>query len=85
MIGQRSYADSMRRAVLVAMAVLALSILSGGVGAAEPADRVARGPKIGEKIPHALTAVDQTGARRDFHSIKSGRGLVLLFSRSVDW
>jgi hypothetical protein len=74
-----------RRAVLAMIAVLALSIAPPGAGAAEPADKIARGPKVGERIPHALTAADQTGAQRDFNSVKSGRGLVLLFNRSVDW
>jgi hypothetical protein len=67
------------------MAGLAVSFLSGIAAAAEPPDKVARGPKVGDRIPHALTAVDQTGAARDFGSVKSGRGLVLLFNRSVDW
>jgi hypothetical protein len=67
------------------MAGLAVSFLAGIAAAAEPPDKIARGPKVGEKIPHALAAVDQAGTQRDFNAVKSGRGLVLLFNRSVDW
>ena len=36
-------------------------------------------------IPHDLSAVDQDGAPTDFARLKAGRGMVLLFTRSLDW
>jgi hypothetical protein len=82
---ERWLAIASRRAFLAAVAVLVPSLPPGGAGAADPADKIARGPAVGERIPHALTAVDQSGAARDFNAVKSGRGLILLFNRSVDW
>ena len=77
------------RLVRIAMAALAVAattpIAIGPAVAADELDKLERGPKVGEKIPHALTAADQTGKRQDFNSVKSGRGLVILFNRSVDW
>lgn len=49
------------------------------------ADKLERGPKVGEAIPQPLAATDQNGAARDFASLKGERGLILLFSRSLDW
>lgn len=80
------------RTALAALAVvfLAAAVCGGAPAPAaaqgpEAVDKLGRGPKIGERIPHMLGAPDQTGARRDFNAVKSGRGLVLLFNRSVDW
>ncbi len=44
-----------------------------------------RGPAVGDPIPHSLATHDQTGAPRDFTSVVGENGLVLLFSRSLDW
>lgn len=65
---------------------LLLLALSPGVGAAEAThDRLTRGPGVGQAIPHDLSAVDQSGAPTDFRRLKGGRGMVLLFTRSLDW
>jgi len=48
-------------------------------------DRLDKGPKVGAAIPLPLAATDQNGAAQDFASLKGGRGLILLFARSLDW
>ena len=53
--------------------------------AAGPLDKLDRGPKVGERIPHDVTATDHTGARRSFDSLRGERGLILLFNRSLGW
>lgn len=42
------------------------------------------GPDIGTPLP-LLEADDHTGAARSFESLKGANGLLLVFSRSVDW
>lgn len=42
------------------------------------------GPEVGDKIPD-FELVDHTGASRTFSSLVGDQGLLLLFSRSVDW
>lgn len=42
------------------------------------------GPAIGQPIP-AFEAIDQTGRRQTFESLRGPHGLALLFIRSADW
>ena len=42
------------------------------------------GPATGSKIPR-FEAVDQSGMRQTFDSLKGPKGLALLFVRSADW
>ncbi|MEQ8194360.1 MAG: hypothetical protein RIB59_07710, partial [Rhodospirillales bacterium] len=63
-------------------ALFALAFLI--VGDAQAADALKQGPKVGEAIPHQLTATDQNGQQRNFGSLKRERGLILLFTRSLD-
>ena len=42
------------------------------------------GPAVGAQIPF-LEAVDATGKRRTFETLRGPKGLVLSFSRSADW
>ena len=42
------------------------------------------GPAVGSKIP-AFEAVDQSGKRQTFESLRGPKGLALLFIRSADW
>jgi hypothetical protein len=42
------------------------------------------GPAVGSKIP-AFEAIDQSGKRQTFETLKSPKGLALLFVRSADW
>ncbi len=71
------------KAAAVALA-LALAVPFAAAVAGE-LDRLDRGPKVGERIPHALRALDQEGRYRDFKALARRRGLIILFSRSLDW
>lgn len=42
------------------------------------------GPPIGSQAP-PITALDQSGTRRDFASLRGPKGLWVLFIRSADW
>lgn len=55
-----------------------------GAAAAGLVDTLAKGPAIGERIPHALDVVDHTGKKRSFASLAGKRGLILLFYRSLE-
>lgn len=56
-----------------------------GAYAAGAGDELKRGPKVGAKIPHTLKVRDQGNEYRDFKSLARRRGLIILFSRSLDW
>jgi hypothetical protein len=43
-----------------------------------------RGPAIGQPLP-AFELADQSGAVRDFESLRGPSGLVLVFFQSADW
>jgi hypothetical protein len=45
---------------------------------------VKTGPAVGSKIP-PFEAVDQSGRRRTFETLRGPKGLALLFVRSADW
>lgn len=68
-----------------AAAVAASFLLALVLAAPLPAAHAAAGAGVGAAIPHTLAAVDQDGGARDFRSLTFGRGLVILFSRSLDW
>ena len=65
-------------------AAILLSALNpaAAVGAS---DKLDRGPKVGETIPHRLNATSQRGQAVDFSSVAGRKGLILLFTRSLDW
>ena len=48
-------------------------------------DTLKAGPAVGAKIPHDLKTVDHQNQYQDFKSLAHSRGLVILFSRSLDW
>ena len=48
-------------------------------------DTLKAGPPVGAKIPHNLKTVDQSNQHQDFKALAHSRGLVVLFTRSVDW
>lgn len=73
------------RALRLGLADVALATWALSAAASQDFDKLDRGPKVGEPIPHPLTATDQHGTRRSFLSIKGKAGLILLFSRSMDW
>ena len=64
---------------------LALVLVAAPAGAADRYDMLPKGPRVGVAIPHTLAANDQNGQHRDFKSLARRRGLILLFSRSLDW
>jgi hypothetical protein len=45
---------------------------------------VKTGPAVGQRIPK-FDAVDQTGRRQNFKTLRGPHGLALLFVRSADW
>ena len=59
--------------------------LAAGQPAAGRHDVLEAGPKVGAKMPHDLATVDQDGQHRDFKTLARARGLIVLFTRSVDW
>lgn len=70
-----------------ASAFMAAAVVAIGLSAtpATSADKLERGPKVGATVPHPVTATDHTGKRRDLASIAGKKGVILLFSRSLDW
>ena len=53
--------------------------------AAANMDQRRNGPKIGTSVGALFSVEDQSGAVRDFRSLRGKRGLILLFSHSFDW
>ena len=72
------------RAIWLALAV-AVPLAGAEVAAAGRLDSLDMGPKVGATIPHSLTVRDQNDQYRNFKSLARRRGLILLFSRSLDW
>lgn len=64
---------------------VALVAPAAGAHAASAVDQLQRGPKVGTAIPHSLKVPDQDNQYRDFKSLARKRGLIILFSRSLDW
>ena len=73
----------MSRFLCAFIVVLALAIPQAG--AANRHDTLDKGLRVGEMIPHTPAVRDQDNKRRDIKSLARRRGLVLLFSRSLDW
>lgn len=75
-------AGAMVRSVFM-MVVLSLPLHASAAGS--DFDKLDRGPKVGTAIPHSLRGVDQHNRHQDFKSLARRRGLIVLFSRSLDW
>ena len=74
-----------RKSFVAALVVgLGLAVSSPGF-AADKYDQLDRGPKVGTTIPHMLNSVDHRNQHQDFKSLARRRGLIILFSRSLDW
>ncbi len=75
------------RSMWLALAVAApLALAGAGAEAAgSRLDPLDIGPKVGATIPHSLGVRDQNDQYRNFKSLARRRGLILLFSRSLDW
>tara|TARA_R110000868_G_scaffold150271_3_gene373348 strand:- start:1481 stop:1711 length:231 start_codon:yes stop_codon:yes gene_type:complete len=67
------------------IALFASVLLAAPVHAASQYDTLKAGPAVGAKIPHDLKTVDHLNQHRDFRTLAHKRGLVILFSRSLDW
>ncbi len=74
----------LKTALCAALLAVALT-LAFEADAAPYYDKLDLGPKIGEAIPHTLGATDQHGQHQDFKALARRRGLIILFSRSLDW
>lgn len=88
----RRTVDTVNRKIIASVA-LAAGLFLSGLGATVPAaanaasqyDTLKAGPPVGAKIPHDLKTVDHQNQHQDFKSLAHARGLVILFSRSLDW
>ena len=74
-----------RIAALFVVMLAAATLFAGPAAAATALDKLDRGPKVGASIPHPLTANDHNGKAQEFSSLTGTRGLILLFTRSLDW
>ncbi len=67
-------------------ALLALALVHAPPSlAAGAVDQRTDGPAVGTSVGAQIAAKDQSGAARDFPSLRGKKGLILLFSRSFDW
>ena len=70
--------------ILIA-AFMFLAVAAPRPSTADGHDTLGKGPAVGEKIPHSLAVPNQNNQYRDFKSLARRRGLILMFSRSLDW
>ncbi len=71
---------------VLSCALFALVLIHGPPArAADAVDQRLDGPAVGANVGALVSARDQTGAARDFRSLRGKKGLILLFSRSFDW
>ncbi|MGB0576831.1 MAG: hypothetical protein ACPGPC_11870 [Alphaproteobacteria bacterium] len=75
----------MNRTFKLLLATLAITLSVGQVTPSYAVDELTIGPKVGTALPHALKAQDQNSQYRDFKSLARKRGLIVMFSRSLDW
>lgn len=65
---------------------LALVIgLAMTVFAAQADDDLDQGLKVGQTIPLTMSATDQSGKAHSLKDLTGQSGLILLFTRSLDW
>ena len=71
------------------MRILILGLLLVGLftapATADIQDEISQGLKVGATVPQNMTLRDQKGDLRNFDSLKGSSGLILLFTRSLDW
>ena len=70
--------------ILLAILVL-VAVAAPRAYAAGEHDTLGKGLPVGAKFPPSLTVADQNDQHRDFKSLARRRGLIILFSRSLDW
>jgi hypothetical protein len=84
--------------ITISLAILAGTLLAAGIVstplqvAADTSsndtanyDTLKAGPALGAKIPRDLKTSDHQKQHQDFKSLAHSRGLVILFSGSLDW
>ena len=87
----RRIVDTVNRNIIAIAAVAAGLFLGGftaglpGIATASQYDTLKAGPPVGAKIPHDLKTVNHQNQHQDFKSLAHKKGLVILFSRSLDW
>jgi hypothetical protein len=65
--------------------VAVVAVMAVVTGQALAVDEIDAGPKIGTNIAALISAPDQNGVSQEFKTLAKKRGLVLLFSRSLNW
>jgi hypothetical protein len=65
--------------------LLAIALAPPQAAASDRFDTLDKGPRVGRTIPHSLAVRDHNDQHRDFKSLARRRGLILMFSRSLDW
>lgn len=75
----------LKRLPAAALAVMLLAMGPVAATAQTAQDELVGGLAVGQRIPEAFVLGDQSGAKRDFASLAGKNGLVLLFTRSLDW
>lgn len=74
--------------ILSSLALLIIGLAVYGGAASALAQTNTQTPStigVNTPIPHSLQSVDQHNKPQDFDSIKSDKGAILVFVRSVDW
>ncbi|MBK18850.1 MAG: hypothetical protein CMM52_08445 [Rhodospirillaceae bacterium] len=77
--------SSMKLSVKSIFLVAALALSIGSAAPAYAVDEISIGPKVGASLPHSLKVKDQNSQYRDFKALARKRGLIVMFSRSLDW
>ncbi len=75
-------APILRTGLVIAAAAI---IVASPALQANPYDHVKIGPAVGTTIPCDLTARDQHEQERNIKALAHKRGLVILFTKSLDW
>jgi hypothetical protein len=75
----------MRNGLARLVGAVVMMLLIAASGAAWAVDEIKAGPKIGTNIAALISAQDQHGVSQEFKTLAKKRGLVLLFSRSLNW
>lgn len=72
------------RAPLTALAIILFSLFFV-LSTAQAKDQLKQGLKVGDTIPQGMMVSDQSGEKYSLGSISGRSGLILLFTRSLDW
>lgn len=70
---------------LMYFGIAAFAALAMTAFAALASDDLDQGLKVGQTIPLSMEASDQNGDTRSLKSLPGRSGMILLFTRSLDW